>query len=50
MLEGMETKYKRRQESPEARYSVEESTDNAGGSNEPQEADFDVKISNNNGY
>jgi hypothetical protein len=50
MLEGMETEHKRRQESPEARYSVEEPNDTAGGSNGPQEADFDVKVGNNNGY
>jgi hypothetical protein len=50
MLEGMETKHKSRQESPGARYSVEEPTDTAGGSNGPQEADFDVKVGNSNDY
>jgi hypothetical protein len=46
----METTHKGRQDSPEARYSAEESTDPAGGSNGPQEADFDVKVGNNNDY
>jgi len=46
----METKHKRRQDSPEARYSVEGSIDTAGRSNGAQEADFGVKVGNNNDY